>query len=517
MLKEKLNKEKEMQKQLYVRGFLVTDDESISVEGYPFYNNWTITKIDKYRFFINEKAKLHVQTVADEKCFLIGHAYNPFRNLYDENEILSLVLSDSLNRFSLISELTGNFLIGFIRKEVLSFIGDATCMQACFYGCVNKKVYLSSHSQLIGDICNLQFDDFVSELINYKYYHLFGRMLPGDLSPYKSIKRLVPNFQIIYKNCNFEKRRLYPMDKAIIDINYSSIVKECGDILLSSLDLIPKKWKKPAISLTGGCDSKTTLSCVGNFDDYKYFSYISVEKEAVDAEAAKRISDILNLKHTVYNIPQENNDFHNYSLHEEILSYNCGNIGKNNQNDIRKRIYFLTNNDFDVEVKSWVSEVARAYYHKRFSKNKLPNQITPRILTTLYKVFLDNRSLVKKVDEVFLEYLNEYYSDEIFERIPWYDIIFWEYRLAAWNGLVITGEHSYSFDITIPYNNRRLIDLMLRTPLENRINDQLHSDIRKMFNDKVYNIGVNVTNVEHTKFRATMEGLYFDVHSRLPF
>lgn len=42
----------------------------------------------------------------------------------------------------------------------------------------------------------------------------------------------------------------------------------------------------------------------------------------------------------------------------------------------------------------------------------------------------------------------------------------WEFRYGSWGGLVITSEHRVSYDITIPYNNRLLMELFLKLPLE---------------------------------------------------
>lgn len=55
-----------------------------------------------------------------------------------------------------------------------------------------------------------------------------------------------------------------------------------------------------------GCDSKTTLACAkGQYEHYQYFSYISQEAEAVDAEGAHAICEKLGLKHTIYTIPEQ--------------------------------------------------------------------------------------------------------------------------------------------------------------------------------------------------------------------
>ena len=144
----------------------------------------------------------------------------------------------------------------------------------------------------------------------------------------------------------------------------------------------------------------------------------------------------------------------------------------------------------------------------------MPKKVTPRILTTLYKVIINNKNLSTQTDKIFEEYLNKYYTDRDFNNIDWYDLMFWEYRVAAWNGLVITGEHLYSFDITIPYNNRILLRYLLSTPLNYRIIDKPHKDIQMKGNEKIANIGISVQNVEHTKIRMIMEKIYFDICSK---
>lgn len=521
MLNKDLDNNIDIQKYLYIRGFLITDDKNIDTLKYPFYRNWYNVNIGNYDFYINNDQKLYLYKSNNKIYFIIGHAYDPFTNEYKESNILKYISKADKNGlyYNTINELTGVFVAGYIKNEnEIYFYGDAACMMSTFYGTHDNKLYISSHTQLIGDLCNLEFDEFVKELLQYKYYDLFGRCLPGDLSPYNEFKRIIPNFEYSYKNGRFSWKRFYMTDKVNIassNKDYENIINECYKIMCDSLKLIPKKWKHPAISLTGGCDSKTTLSCVENFNEYDYFSYISVKKERPDAEAAHKIAKMLGINHNIYEIPSDLKNYPKFDLVEKILRANCGNIGKVNVNDIKKRMYFADNEDFDVEVKSWVSEVARAYYHKRFAKKKMPQNVTPRILTSIYKVFINNRTLAKKVDKIFEEYLSKYYTNQDFENIEWYDLIFWEYRVAAWNGLVITGEHQYSFDITIPYNNRILLRYLLSTPLQYRIADKPHKDIQKKGNRKIANTNISVQNVKHTPKRAMAEKVYFNISSKV--
>ena len=135
----------------------------------------------------------------------------------------------------------------------------------------------------------------------------------------------------------------------------------------------------------------------------------------------------------------------------------------------------------------------------------------------MYKVFVHNRKLVKKVDSVFQEYLNNYFSQSKSNPIEWQEQFFWEYRVPSWNGLVITGEHKYSFDITIPYNNRKMLELLLSESLENRINDTLYGNVRNDMNSKIDEMNISVTNLKHTQKRAKIENLYYIIHSKIPF
>lgn len=306
--------------------------------------------------------------------------------------------------------------------------------------------------------------------------------------------------------------------KTTKDTTYKNVVNYCKTILSNSAKLIYKKWNSPAVSLTGGCDSKTTLACINGFyDKYKYFSYISNESEKVDALAASAIAKIINIEHKIYETSMINEQDEDIEIWRKIIDINSGCIGYTSLSEIKKRMLLYRYKNFDVEVKSWVSEVGRGYYYKRFLKKKFPEIPKPRHLTTMYKFFFHNRKLVKQTDEIFKKYLEKYCKNNIFSKISWVDLFFWEFRLSSWNGLVITGEHRISSEITIPYNNRILIENFLAIPIEKRVSDQLHKDIMREANQKIADLDISVVNLKHTKMRAFLEKIYFEIHTRIPF
>lgn len=504
---------------LYSRGFYITN-ASINI---PFYNDefWSIVDIgSSYKVYIHKKQKCHCKMRRETTLFLLGHAYHPIEMIFEENIIVEKLLSyeQIKEKIDFINGLTGVFLIGWIQNNSVTLIGDASCIQCATYGIHDGFVHIASHTHMIEDVCGIQQSTYVKRLVKYRFYHLFGKTLPGDISPYDGFKRLIPNHMVEIGE-NIKVQRFFPTTeyKEYTAEEQIVAIQKISELLHNNLLLISQKWEKPAISMTGGCDSKTTLACAkGLYEKFLYFSYISSEAEQVDADAARRICRNLGLKHKIYYIPENDNEFPEIECVRAILNRNDGCIGKSNANDVRKRAFFSKVDDFDIEVKSWVSECGRAYYNKRFLKKKFPKKPTPRYLTCLYKVFITDRRLVKKTDQIFQEYMDKYLLTDSYDY-PWQELFFWEFRVSSWKGLVITGEHKYSYDITIPYNNRLIIDMLLRFPVNDRINDIAHKRIRIMMNKAIDETGISVTNIKHTNNRAKMERLYLEIMSRVPF
>lgn len=524
-IKTNLDQNSKMQEFLYTRGFIITNNDKIDTTVYPFYSNWNNVKVNNLYVYTHKKQKPHLYINDDFTLLMIGHSYNPFDMNYSEDAILENLhnkLNISYESFiDYFNELTGLFtlLVIYPNGKILIFT-DCSAMQSCYYGKIGNNIYISTHTQLIGDICNLKFDEYINRLINYKNFHIYGVFLPSDLSPYKEIKRVIPNTFIKYSNGQFEINRFYPNKelKYVSNDEYKEVIKNIATLMNNNMELISKKWDKPAISLTGGMDSKTTLACTnGHYDKFSYFSYISMPGEKIDADAAHKICDILNIEHKIYEISTDTKNYPEFSLVKDLLKNNQGNIGDSNDNDVCKRIFFSKKSDFDVEVKSWVSEIARANYYKKFGKKKFPKQIKPRYLSAMYKVFTSNKKLLKDTDKVFEKYLVDTKFCESLYNYDWTDLFLWEIRYGSWGGLIITSEHKYSFDITIPYNNRKIMDLFLSLPLEKRIDDIPHRDIIEFMNDEINKSGINVVNYNETETRMYIEKLYYDFTTKIRF
>lgn len=525
MLKELLDNRVDLQSHLFRRGFIVSSKSLSDRQGdFPFYSNFKSEALGNVHIYVHNTLDIHTAKVGGVNLFLCGHCYNPFTMDYEEEKQL-VRIGESYGKedfWEKVNEISGIFVLGWIDPNGhVSVITDPAGMQSSYYGIVDGNFMITSHVQMIGDLYNLKMNEFAKELLAYKwYYRVMGPYMPGDLTQFDEVTRIVPN--IVYTwNCNtgqVNHKRFYPLtdNPQVKDENeYQQVIRNAADILRNNAELVAKKWNKKAISLTGGIDSNTTFAaCVGNYDKFDTFSYLSAHKETIDVEAAKKIAEKFNTHHTVYIIPENASELKDFELKKEIINHNIGYIAPLYDNELRKRIYLESVFPYDVEVKSWVSETIRAYWYKHYGRKTMP-ELSPKLFRNLYKIFITNRKLAHKVDKVFAEYIDKYDYKKISKDYLPADLHYNEVTWGSWGGMNISDMKYYT-DITILYNNRVFLDLLLRVPLEKRISDQHHIDMKEYLNKELWNMHIRVVNMKETKTRARLLNMIFNLNRILP-
>lgn len=525
MLKDLLDNRKDLQKHLFVRGFMITNDKFTVSAQFPFYGNWTQEKRGNYTFCVHELQKCYFVEKEGYTFFLIGHAYNPYTMDYDENVILDKVaeanLIDDYNCLKVINQLTGLFIIGYVKDDDMEFITDASGMQYTCYGVFNRKIYISSHMQLLDDILDLNEDKYIAKLMRYKWYkYVFGNYFPGDMTRFSDLKRIIPNTYVKFLRGSIETVRFYPnknIEMCRNEEEYMAVVREAADIMKNTMILISKKWDRAGISLTGGVDSNTTLAAAnGIYDKFTSFSYVALPYERVDAAAAETISKAVGIKHRTINVPQRNEDIRDFNAFSRILLHNDGYIGRMKDPDVRKKIYLMQENICDIEIKSWISETIRAYAYKYYGRTKMPKNMKPRHYSALYKMFFFRRNLLYKTDKAFDKYIKDTKIKQHLFNYDESDLFVWE-MMHGGKCATNIGTMRFCFDITIPYNNRNLLDLLLRVQLEDRISDRHHMDMKKYLNEDLAALNICVANENQTFRRKKLLNTIYKINTILPF
>lgn len=521
-IKEIVQDNEYLQSKLFCRGFVLSDAPIVNYAEYPFFGKWTVTPVGaKYVLAVHPQQTFYVKNFGDGSCIgLVGHAYEPTRGITDESFILEELAqkySDKEAFFNAVNQLTGCFFLFVLENQKLEFLGDPLCLYSVFYSTVRSHIYISSHSNLLGDLLELCESSFVTKLKSCKTFKYFGNQLPGNISQFEEVSRLNPNHFCIF-DCEAARQKRFYWPHSL-EMNKKQVCEELTALLRKTADAIAQKWERPALSLTGGCDSKTFLACLSHrYEDFTYFSYDSQPNELPDAQAAESICRTLGLPHVFYSIPYNDADFNQIEDVRSVLLWNCGDVRYNNSNDVRKRIYLDHIDDFDVEIKSWASEVGRSRYTKRYNgRRNFGKNPTPRVCTTFYKFLFFNRVLVNRCDSVFKEYLDKYFEQNASRPIPWQDQFYWEWHWPSRDGVNLTGEQIYSNDITVPYNNRRVLELLLSADEEDRINDVIYQELRTHLDPRIDRATEAVVDVNHTNKRAVLENIYYIFNKFLPY
>lgn len=511
-----LKNKSHLQKLLFRRGYLFSSKKINETGNFPFYKNWSVTNIDNYYLYLHHDQEKYIVTRNNRTYILIGHAYNPWDNISDESKMLEICADafevSKTNFFSELSKITGVFIIIVIDGTNVFAVQDSTGIMPLFYTENNENIYFSSHCQLIADICEFNMDPEMERLVNSKFYLIGIRHLPGLKSPFKQVKTLTANTYL--ESFPFKIQRFFPTKQVTAKLDNSLDI--ICDVLRNSMKLISEKFNA-SISLTGGTDSKMTLAAAKDFyKDFKYFSFISTAAEEKDALAAHKICEQLELEHTIYKVPEINEDIDDFELIVEIINHNAGYIKKHKDEELRKIVFLYQQNKIEMEVKSHISEIGRAFYYKKLGKSKMPYPLKPRHMSNLYKRNMFNRRTLKFMDDAFQEFIQITGFGENFNgRYDESDMFYWEHRMSQWASLV-KQDFDISHDTTIIYNNRNLLDMFMNYDLLDRITDKPQKEIIMFLNEKLNALNISNDNAMKNKKRIILEKVFFEVNSRLP-
>lgn len=519
-----LERNTELREALYNRGFVLTND-SVDIDGaYPFYGNWREIPVSgNYKIYAHKNTQVTTYSSDTRIHFLIGHCYDPYHMIVREKESLErLAQAEQSEYWNEESNLTGVFCIGYVDANEIVYTTDCAGMQLVYYGIIGEKLYVTSHAKLVADLKGLKQSEYIRKLTSNRFWHYWGTWLPGALSPFEEMERMVPNHFARYDGTAIKVQRFYPTKKikeTTSEKEYQDTIHELGRIMSNTMECIARKWpeKKVSISVTGGRDSLTTLACSNKvYDKYGYFSYISNVDESVDAYAARDILGHLGLEHQLIEIPDEWDGYKDLEAFKLVMECNNGCIGENNTNDLKKRLYFYKNPPCDVEVKSWVNEMGRGWYYNKYEKKSFPKYPYAAYWRAMHKVYL-TPYLIRETDKVFANYLAKYYDKECFDNLSWLELYFWEFAWSGGEGCFLTTEHRISYDITIPFNNRKYIELMLTVPLEKRKVDSIPNDLIVYEEPRIAQTGITVHDISHTHLRALLVRGYLDVFKYIRF
>src|SRR5699024_5766984 len=127
-----------------------------------------------------------------------------------------------------------------------------------------------------------------------------------------------------------------------------------------------------------------------------------------------------------------------------------------------KLIHMYHLDNFDIEVKSWGGEIARVFYERKYGI-KLPNKLSERHLSIFQTRYFMAPKLLRKSDCYYRDFMEETQLDKPIYNYNHADLVYWEVRMGSW-GTSVYSSQDFANDVTIPLNNRKILDMLLWFP-----------------------------------------------------
>ena len=138
----------------------------------------------------------------------------------------------------------------------------------------------------------------------------------------------------------------------------------------------------------------------------------------------------------------------------------------------------------------------------------MPSVLTERHCSIFQTRYFLHPLLLRWSDRQYYKFLREIHLEKPLFNYEHTDSFYWEIRMGAWGQAVISTQQIYH-RMTIPMNNRKILDMFLCLPREDRKRDDVHKDVMRVMNPKVVEAGIEIPNLYFHSYRIWMEKLYY--------
>ena len=403
----------------------------------------------------------------DEAAFavLVGYCFD-LRSIEKSEadiaiELLRRCVSNGIDAmFADTDDLVGRYTaICFTGKRWVIF-NDAGGMRSTYFA--EAAPIIASHSSIIGDL--------YGRAARRDLFKRFRFGLPGNASPVEGVRLIPPNFEL-----DLESRQLRRFWPRIPRIEKSSeeLIAPLIEVLTRTADGVVRRHP-PALSLTAGVDSRTTLACFQHVKSTVTFTYLGGTDDAeFDAAIAQKLAARLGMQHRVLPLVEDESG---KALTAEVAAL----VDFKHLPDLTACYKRAFGGGNFIHVRSNLGEIGRAFWRKH---HVMPTRFAA---TNWPDVAADHRRTPKPLRDAAIKYMREQMhaffqlagydlSDPTNPQLLGYDawdLIYWEHRMATWHSQLLLGS-DYVFDTAIVFNSRRALELLLSAPLADRLKSRL--------------------------------------------
>ena len=431
----------------------------ISTRKLKQFSHWKINSIDEYNIYTEKSLEIELSEKPNIQAAILGYWIDPENKKFSNKQILNQLTLQCYNVaqvFQFVYNLSGRFLLIFKINKRTYVLSDASGFRPVFYFQNNDRKYLTSSISLLQSIEKINNKKCLHEYYKSDHYlHTPTYMWHAGFTFFEGVGHLIPNHYLEIKS--FRQKRFFPNKENIIvadENKIQDIENQITELLKASIEGLNNRHKL-ALALSAGNDSRVLLALMKNISKEVLFWISYRSKKESDYFVPKKILKHFNLRFLPIKNKNPSFFFKRFYYKNTVLAHKVWcefNYSKFN----------LLPEDHMV-VRGAAAESARNYYYPNYSP------IHPQIVTMDYLCAIPNLSFLKipELNKDFKNWLDSMQKIEKEFNYKTLDFVFWEHREGSWQAQNQL-ESDYHFEVFVPYNNRKILDLMLSLPPELR-------------------------------------------------
>lgn len=487
----------------YRRQFLLSPVPCHELEG------WIQEKLGKHLLFIHPDCTNVISENGEKKGVLLGHIFNPRASHLSNLDILNSILNqtDEEGIAKLLYGTVGRFVLIVEENNSFTFFNDACGLKSFFYTQYNSAFYAASQPLLL----KLVTKDLIVQGERYESYFNSDYVksskenwFPSGTSLYPGVYHLVANHYL--KSATMEQVRYWPVKDLKIE-DYNKSKEKFASLLKLTIDGASKRYNL-GLGITGGFDSRILLSaCKDAVDDMLFYTlqYRSLNTTSNDIRIPLSLSKKLNFPHQLMDCKLPiSNEFKEAYMNSSDMAHldDWGHIAYGISQSFPENT---------MSVKGSCSETGRCFFYKNGAHPNITSSEDIMSINPKWKeIPFIGKQIKKWYDEVKKTSNNKGYNI--------LDLFHWEVSTGSWQSQSQL-EWDIVHDTFTPFNNRELLDIMLRINTKYRSKPKyiLYRDTMKKLWPEVLLEPINPETTKTKlkyKFKATLAKLGFEKYNR---
>lgn len=404
---------------------------------------------------------------------LLGYIYDPCNHEKKENDILREIAEKPNPKgiADILYGLSGRFVLIVKENNRLILFNDACGLRSFFYAHYNGNLQLASQPLLLKMVTGnlVEKKERYRSFFDSEYGKKKENWFPSGTSLYEGVSHLTPNHYL--DSQTLRQHRYWPTEEYKLN-PYDSSFENFSELLQNIMIEGSLKYKL-ALGVTAGFDSRIILSASKPVKDRMLFytlKYRDMDMSSRDISIPSKLNKVMDFNHQVMDcqIPVDSHFAEIYLQNSDMAHLD----------DWGFIAYGISKNlpEGRMAIKGSCSETGRCYFYK---SGKHPDVSSGEDLLS----YNPNWKGISFIEDRLNNWFDEIKDNKINLGYPILDLFHWEISTGSWQ-----MQNQLEWDIVhetfTPFNNRKLLDIMLRIPTKYRSkpnNYKLYRDTIKKF------------------------------------